>query len=261
MTTEKQNFDVDVFWSMRSPYCYIALDRCLELQKKYHLNLKLRIVYPIAIHDASFFEAAKMMKYRLPYQNIDIFRTAAFHGVQMVYPVPDPVAQSPDDKSPYGVIAPFGGIGAAAAESEQPDIQVLCRTAFGAEEMGKGWDYLNGVMRLVWNGQKVPWNKDNYAHVRNAIQAAGIDADKLIADVHADPARYDKMIMANQDMQLDNDCEHTGVPNFVFRGEPFFGQDRMSMLIWRLKQYGLRERVDYEESLRMGFSANAWTSD
>jgi hypothetical protein len=43
--------------------------------------------------------------------------------------------------------------------------------------------------------------------------------------------------------------------------EPFFGQDRMSMLIWRLKQYGLQERVDYEESLRMGFSANAWTSD
>jgi 2-hydroxychromene-2-carboxylate isomerase len=250
MTTEKNNLDVDVFWSMRSPYCYVSLDRCLELQKKYHLNLHLRIVYPIAIHEASFFEAAKMMKYRLPYQNIDIFRTAAFHGVQMVYPVPDPVAQKPDKESSYGVIAPFGGIGAAASESEQPDIQVLCRTAIAAAEMGKGWDYLNEVMRLVWNGQKVPWNKDNYAHVRKAINAAGIDADQLIVDVKADPERYDRLIIANQDMQLENDCQHTGVPCFVFRNEPFFGQDRMDMLVWRLKQYGLEEKADYEPSLR-----------
>ena len=36
---EDGNLDVDVFWSMRSPYCYISLDRCLEFQKRYHLNL------------------------------------------------------------------------------------------------------------------------------------------------------------------------------------------------------------------------------
>ena len=124
-----------------------------------------------------------------------------------------------------------------------------------------GWDYLDEVMRMVWNGQKAPWNKDNYAHVRNAIQAAGIDAEKLMADVAANPHKYDKLLEANQDLQLENDCQHTGVPNFVFRGEPFFGQDRMSMLLWRLEQYGLREREDYVPSLRMGYSANAWASD
>jgi hypothetical protein len=52
---------------------------------------------------------------------------------------------------------------------------------------GKGWEYLNEVMRMVWNGQKVPWNKDNYVHVRNAIQAAGIDADTLLKDVSDNP--------------------------------------------------------------------------
>ena len=35
MTIEEGNLDVDVFWSMRSPYCYISLDRCIELQKMY----------------------------------------------------------------------------------------------------------------------------------------------------------------------------------------------------------------------------------
>jgi 2-hydroxychromene-2-carboxylate isomerase len=241
MTTEKNNLDVNVFWSMRSPYCYISLNRCLELQRKYHLNLHFKPVWPIAIKDPSFFEAAKMMKYRLPYQNVDIFRTAAFHGVQMVYPNPDPVVQKPAPDSPYGEILPF---------DQQPHIQILVRTAVGAAEMGKGWEYLNEVMRMVWNGQKVPWIEDDYVHVRNAIQAAGIDADELIKDVTDNPDKYDKLIKANMDLQLQNDCRHTGVPNFIFRNEPFFGQDRMDMLVWRLKQYGLEERADYEPSLR-----------
>lgn len=250
MSVEERTLDVDVFWSMRSPYCYISLDHCLEYQKQYHLNLNLKIVYPIAIKDRSWFESAKAMKYRLPYQNVDIFRTAAFHGVQMVYPIPDPVAQKPAKDSPYGEILPFGGLGANLDEGEQPDIKVLVRTAVGAERMGKGWEYLNEVMRLVWNGQKVPWNANDYAHVRNAIQAAGIDADSLFEDVKADPEKYDKMVVENMDLQLTNDCGHTGVPCFVFQREPFFGQDRMDMLIWRLKQYGLQEREDYKPSLR-----------
>jgi len=28
----------------------------------------------------------------------------------------------------------------------------------------------------------------------------------------------------------------------AFNGEPFFGQDRLDLLVWRLKQNGLRER-------------------
>jgi 2-hydroxychromene-2-carboxylate isomerase len=241
MSDEHDDLEVNVFWSMRSPYCYISLDRCLELQRKYYLKLHLKPVWPIAIKDPSWFQAAKDMKYRLPYQNVDIFRTAAFHGVQMVYPVPDPVAQKAAPDSPYGEILPF---------DQQPDIHILVRTAVGAAEMGKGWEYLNEVMRLVWNGQKVPWNKDNYVHVRDAIKQAGIDADALMKDVTDNPDKYDTLIKANMDLQLQNDARHTGVPCFVFRNEPFFGQDRIDMLLWRLAQYGLKERADYEPSLR-----------
>jgi hypothetical protein len=28
----------------------------------------------------------------------------------------------------------------------------------------------------------------------------------------------------------------------VFEGEPFFGQDRIDLLLWRMQQHGLRER-------------------
>ena len=47
MIAEQENLEVDVFWSMRSPYCYIALDRCLELQRKFHLLLHFKPVWPI----------------------------------------------------------------------------------------------------------------------------------------------------------------------------------------------------------------------
>jgi len=76
-TVDNRTLNVDVFWSMRSPYCYIALDRILEMRQKYHVNVNLRIVYPIAIKDPGWFKAAKDMKFRLPYQDIDSFRTAA----------------------------------------------------------------------------------------------------------------------------------------------------------------------------------------
>lgn len=251
-TVDNRTLNVDVFWSMRSPYCYIALDRILEMREKYHVNVNLRIVWPLALKDPSWFQAAKDMRFRLPYQDIDSFRTAAFRGVQMRYPVPDPVAQRPAKDSPYGEIMPF---------EQQPDIQIITRAGIAATEMGKGWEYLNEVMRLVWNGQKRPWNADNYRHVRNAIQAAGIDADKLLADVKANPDKYDKMIEENAKLQLENDAGHTGVPGFVFRNEPFFGQDRMSQLVWRMEQYGLRERDDYKPSLRKIEVAGDWGSD
>ena len=42
-----QPLEVDVYWSMRSPYCYIALDRILEMQKKYNVKMNLRPVWRI----------------------------------------------------------------------------------------------------------------------------------------------------------------------------------------------------------------------
>jgi 2-hydroxychromene-2-carboxylate isomerase len=35
---------------------------------------------------------------------------------------------------------------------------------------------------------------------------------------------------------------HWGVPTFVFENEPFFGQDRIDLLIWRMASKGLTRR-------------------
>ena len=45
--------------------------------------------------------------------------------------------------------------------------------------------------------------------------------------------------MANQDEQ---EPYHWGVPLMVYEDEPFFGQDRLDLLEWRLEQSGVKRR-------------------
>ncbi|MBT7884928.1 MAG: 2-hydroxychromene-2-carboxylate isomerase, partial [Gammaproteobacteria bacterium] len=35
---------------------------------------------------------------------------------------------------------------------------------------------------------------------------------------------------------------HWGVPTCVYQGAPFFGQDRLDVLLWTLQKEGLRSR-------------------
>ena len=41
---------------------------------------------------------------------------------------------------------------------------------------------------------------------------------------------------------LPGPCFHWGVPTFAFENEPFFGQDRIDLLIWRMESKGLARR-------------------
>jgi 2-hydroxychromene-2-carboxylate isomerase len=58
--------------------------------------------------------------------------------------------------------------------------------------------------------------------------------------VTAEAARLDAIVEENQ--TAHEAAGHWGVPTCAFRGEPFFGQDRLDVLLWRLEQNGLRER-------------------
>ena len=58
--------------------------------------------------------------------------------------------------------------------------------------------------------------------------------------IERDVDRYEAIIKDNE--AAHRKAGHWGVPLFVFEGEPFFGQDRIDHLLWRMKQRGLRER-------------------
>jgi 2-hydroxychromene-2-carboxylate isomerase len=93
-------------------------------------------------------------------------------------------------------------------------------------------------MRLIWDGRTDGWDEGSY--LADAVARAGLDLPALEAAIAADPQRLEGIIEANQAAQLA--AGHSGVPLFVFRREPFFGQDRLDLLVWRLEQAGLALR-------------------
>ena len=82
-----------------------------------------------------------------------------------VYPTPDPVKQAPN----FGPVLPL---------EKQDNIKLLTYTAIEAAERGKGWEYLDQVSRMMWNGTVKDWTTGT--HLRDAINRAGLDGDKLI---------------------------------------------------------------------------------
>ena len=121
---------------------------------------------------------------------------------------------------------------------EQPYIHRLTRLAVAAARRGRGIQFARAMSHLIFGGTE---NWDQGELMARATATAGLDLAVLDAEIAADPDGFDAEIAANHDAQKL--AGHWGVPLMVFEGEPFFGQDRIDLLIWRMKQKGLSHRV------------------
>lgn len=217
------DFSVDVFWSMRSPFCYLTLDRLIEIERNFHVFINIRPVWPIAIRTPEFFKNVNP-KYRR-YHTADCYRVAEYLDMPFRRPpVPDPIIQ---DEQTYEIAA------------EQPYIRTLTLLAAAAQTRNACLAFQDTVMRLLWDGRTDNWHEGN--HLLNAINAAGLNGHALMADIEADPERFEAVIAENEKAQDASD--HWGVPLMTFRGETFYGQDRIDILLWRMLKAGLQERV------------------
>ena len=210
----------DLYWSFRSPYSYLATPRLVELAATYDVDVRVRPVLPIAVRIEGFFDTVNPLW--PPYLFRDCMRLAEYLGLPFAWPQPDPIVQDLATRK----VAP-----------EQPYIHRLTRLGVAAAEQGRGLPLLAEVSRLIWGGT-AGW--DGGTHLADAVARAGLDLAVLDAQVAADAARLDAVIAANQDALTA--AGHWGVPTMVFQGEPFFGQDRIDLLVWRLRQRGLRAR-------------------
>ena len=77
---------------MRSPYCYLALDRLLEIRERFDVDIKVRVVYPLAIRQPDFFKIRASKHYR-SYNLLDTQRWSQYLKVPFRRPVPDPIVQ------------------------------------------------------------------------------------------------------------------------------------------------------------------------
>ena len=212
---------IDLFWSFRSPYSYLATPRLVQMQRNYDLTVNVRPVYPLAVRSGEFFGQVNPMW--IPYLLRDTYRIAQMLGMPYAWPRPDPVVVDPSTR---------------AATPNQPYIHRLTRLGCAAAETPHGLDFLNEVSRTIWSGENENWHEGE--HLAKAAARAGLDLAALDAKIATDPDKYEAIIQANQKAHAE--AGHWGVPTMAFQGEPFFGQDRLDVLLWRLKQNGLETR-------------------
>ncbi len=213
---------VDLFFSFRSPYSYLALPKTLRVVQQYDLVVNARPVYPLAVRVLGFFKKANPNFPR--YVFIDSIRVAQMEGIPFRFPQPDPIDQNMMTLE----VAP-----------EQPRIKRLTRLGAAAQEAGKGLAFINEVATTLWSGEVAGWDQGD--HLAKAAARAGLDLAALDDAITKDVDRYEKIIADNEAAHAASN--HWGVPCFVFNGEPFFGQDRIDLLVWRLKQHGLQSRA------------------
>lgn len=211
---------IDVYWSFRSPYSYFSTRRLRGLSDKWDVRVRPRPVYPLAIRDAAFF--AEIRPQWVPYLIRDIVRVAQSLELPFGPLNPDPVDMNMMTRE----IAP-----------EQPHIHRLTRLGILACEAGdaEGWAFMDEVSTLIWSG--AAWTEGDALSA--AAERAGFDLDVLDQKQKDEETRLTDLIEENQKEQ---DKHHWGVPLMVFEGEPFFGQDRIDLLEWRLAQSGIAQR-------------------
>jgi 2-hydroxychromene-2-carboxylate isomerase len=122
--------------------------------------------------------------------------------------------------------------------TEQPYIQRLTRLGAMAQLEDRSLAFVDAVARVLWDGAVKGWNEGD--HLARAAAKAGFDLAAMDKAVAADPDRHEAIIAANEKDHAASG--HRGVPTFVFANEPFFGQDRIDQLIWRMQSKGLTRR-------------------
>ena len=212
---------VDLFFSFRSPFSYLALPRTRKLVDEYDLSVNLRPVYPLAVRVPGFFKKTNPQFVR--YVVLDSSRVAQHEGIPFRFPRPDPIVQ---DMTTLEVAA------------HQPYIHRLTRLGAMAQLERRSLEFTDAIARVLWDGSVTPWNEGD--HLACAAAKAGFDLAAMDAAITADPDRYEQVIIDNEKDHAASG--HWGVPTFVFEKEPFFGQDRIDLLVWRMQRKGLARR-------------------
>jgi 2-hydroxychromene-2-carboxylate isomerase len=161
------------------------------------------------------------------YHNADFHRVAEYLGL----PVPGRWA----DPDPV-VVELVDGI--QTMSERQPYIFRLTYLGALADERGRGIPFAKEVSSLIWTTKN--WHEGD--HLNGAVKRAGLDLAEMDQVIERDKARFRQIVDAN--LEDLTEAGHWGVPTIVFNGEPFFGQDRLDLVLWRMKQHGLTERSD-----------------
>jgi len=208
---------VDIFWSFRSPYSRLVVPDLLKLRDDYDVDVRFRPVLPLAVRfPESLFDPNDR---RAPMYIVrDSMRRGEMLGRPVVYPLsPDPIVQD---------------FATMKVSEDQPYIYRLTELGVEAARRGKGLEFAGAVSAQIFGGVK-DWDKGSV--LKDAAAGVGLD----LAELEAAIADGDHMEEITRNHGALDASGHWGVPTMLFREEPFFGQDRVDTLRWRLEQAGV----------------------
>lgn len=212
--------NAELYWSFRSPYSYLGARHYRQIAGQYDLEIDVRVVYPLAIRNPDFF--THMNPLWIPYILRDCQRVAEHRGLPFSLPSPDPVVQDMTTR---------------AIADDQPYIRRLTRLGAEAARRGQGLAFIDEISMMIWGDGTVGW--DQGAHMAEATARAGLELGDMEAAIAGHEDELDAAISANQ--RALEAAGHWGVPCLVFDGEPFHGQDRIELAVWRMRQNGLED--------------------
>jgi 2-hydroxychromene-2-carboxylate isomerase len=207
---------IDIFWSFRSPYSYLATPEILAMQEQYDVEVNIRVVFPIAIRNPDLL-FAKGGENKVKYILLDWQRRAEMLKIPHKWPSPDPIVMD---------------LSTMSIAEEQPYIYSLSYLGVEAQRRGRAPEFIAEVSRMIWGGT-ANWNEGD--HLAKAAARAGLDLDSMEQAIEGG----DHAAEIDRNHESLDAAGHWGVPTLVFEGEPFFGQDRIATLCWRLDQKGL----------------------
>lgn len=211
---------LDIYWSFRSPYSWLAIDRLAAIVEAFDVAAAFRFVRPLAMREPHFFERNRPQW--LPYLFKDVMRESRRLGVPFAFPRPDPIVMN---------------LSTGKVEDEQPLMKPLMAFGIAAEEQGAGLAFARAVARRIWGGVE-NWHED--PQMTEAAREAGLELARLRDWASRNADLIAGKIAQNEAAQM---AHHWGVPLMVVNEEPFFGQDRLDSLVWRLDAMGLRRRT------------------
>jgi 2-hydroxychromene-2-carboxylate isomerase len=192
---------IDYYFTPVSPFTYLGHERFRDIAARHGASVRFRPVDLLAIFPLSGgLPLPKRPPQRIAYRAAELRRWPAFLGLKLNpeprhFPVPDALASQM--------------IIAASRTDPEP------------------WDLTQGLLRAVWAEDR---DISDPMTVAAIADAAGLDGAALLA-----AAQQPQAAATRQDYTREAvDRNVFGAPTYVVDGEPFWGQDRLELLDWRL---------------------------
>jgi len=193
---------IEYYYALASPWSYLGNDRLRAIAAAHDVSIDPVIVdYDRMFAAAGTIPLPERPPLRKAYRLVELRRWSAWRGVPLV----------PEPRHYRG-------------EVEEPDERLAALMVTAARAAGEDSLALaHAISRALWAEERFPFVR---AELLSLAAEAGFDGPSLLAA--AEEPETQRLYEAQTERAIDRGV--FGMPFYIFRDEPFWGQDRLEML-------------------------------